>query len=94
MHQSTRASETGALPLGGAIAGQVVRVVIAQLQEALYPGAAVIRTLAFQAVRQHQHQARLLLPPLLSCNDHFELQAPVLLYLCLLSLKGSGGTEC
>ena len=71
--------EQGA-PLGRGVAGQVVRVVVAQLEEALDAGAAVVRALPLQAVRQHQHQPALLAPALLSCRQP---QSSAVLQSCL-----------
>ena len=51
-----------------AVTRQVVGIIVAKLQESFDAGAAVVRPLTFQAVRKHQHQTGLLLPPLLSCS--------------------------
>mmetsp|Transcript_48024 Transcript_48024/g.121190 ORF Transcript_48024/g.121190 Transcript_48024/m.121190 type:complete len:1103 (-) Transcript_48024:202-3510(-) len=50
------------LPVGGGVAGQVVGVVVGELQEALYARAAVVGPHALKPVRQRQHQPALLPP--------------------------------
>lgn len=49
------------------MAGQMIRVVIHQLEKALDACRGVVRALALIPMRQHEHDARALAPPFLSC---------------------------
>ena len=73
--------------LRGAGAGQVVRVIVAQRQEALQARAGVVRPLTVIAVRQRDHQTGLLAPSLLACMEfHNDLRLPQVLTMRLLRL--------
>ena len=54
-------------------AGQVVSVIIAQLQKTLHARRGVVRALPFKAVRQLEHESRALAPPLLTCISPMHL---------------------
>mmetsp|Transcript_11097 Transcript_11097/g.19998 ORF Transcript_11097/g.19998 Transcript_11097/m.19998 type:complete len:232 (+) Transcript_11097:1058-1753(+) len=75
------------LPVGGRVARQVVGVVIGELQEALYAGAAVVRPHTLKAVRQRQNQPALLTPLVLARRnelvDHHLCVVDEVAELCL-----------
>lgn len=50
------------------MAGQMIRIIIHQLEEALNACRGVVRALALVPMRQHEHNARALAPPLLRCT--------------------------
>lgn len=63
--------------LGRAVPRQMVGIIVAQAEEALQAGAAVVWPCPIIAVGQQQHQARLLAPPLLSCTHTASLNLPI-----------------
>ena len=70
-HRARRARLEGGVDLAalrGAGARQVVRVVVAEREEALQARAGVVGALPVVPVRQRDYQPRLLAPPLLACK--------------------------
>jgi hypothetical protein len=79
--------------------GQVVGVIIAELQEALHAGAAVVWALAIIAVGQQQHQAGVLPPLLLPgadelVNDHLAAAAAAAGQVRAGTLQADGVPAC
>ena len=53
----------------------MIGIVVGELQEALHARRRVIRPLPLKAMRQLQHQATRLAPPLLACPMHIDIMS-------------------